>query len=114
MTNKKDDEDDLIGFKEFLEGQDTSFMKRSPQSKRKDADFELVTFLEQESKRITKHIEIFEEKVYLMKNYSQNPNLNIEAESENIRQRIETIELCKRENSPLFKNFSEIFRQFFD
>jgi hypothetical protein len=111
MTNKEDD--DLIGFKDFIDGEDKPFLQNAPQKKRKDADFELVTFLEQESKRIGKHIEIFEEKVFVMKNYSQNPNLNIEAETENIQKRVETIELCKHPKSPLFMNLAELFNQFF-
>jgi len=112
MTNKKDD-DDISGFKEFLDGEDKSFLQSAPQKKRQNVDFELVTFLEQESRRISKHIETFEEKVYIIKNYSQNPNLNIEAETSNIQTRIETVELCKRSNSPLFKNLGDIFSQFF-
>jgi hypothetical protein len=112
MSNKYDD-DEMIGFKDFMEGEDKSFLENLSQKKRKDADFELITFLEQESTRISKHIETFEEKVYVIKNYSQNPNLNIEAEAENIQARIETVELCKKENSPLFKNLTEVFRQFF-
>ena len=113
MTNKKDEDNDLIGFREFLEGEDKSFLKRASQKKRQVADFELVTFLEQESRRISNHIETFEEKVYIIKNYSQNPNLNIEAETDNIQKRIETVELCKKKNSPLFKNLNEVFNQFF-
>ena len=112
MTNKNND-DELIGFKDFIEGENKTFMKPNSQKKRKDADFELVTFLEQESKRISKHINTYEEKVYVIKNYPQNPNLNIEAEAQNIQKRIETIELCKKENSPLFKNLADIFNQFF-
>ena len=112
MTKKKD-EDDLLGFREFMEGEDDRFLKRAPQKKRSQEDFELVTFLEQESQRISNHIETFEEKVYVIKNYSQFPILTIEAESENMQIRRDTIELCSRESSPLFKNLDELYQQFF-
>jgi len=110
--SKKDDEE-LIGFQDFIRGGKDPFLKTDLPKKRKNVDFELETFLEQESVRISKHIEVLEEKVYVIKKYSQYPSLLIQAESENNHIRTKTIELCSREDSPLFRNLNEIFSNFF-
>jgi hypothetical protein len=112
MTNKKDEN---IGFKEFLEGEDKAFLENPNigSKSRNNSNFELETFLEQDSNRMSKLIETFEEKAFVIKKFSQFPQLEIEAEAKNIAARIETIELCTRENSPLFANIDSIFKKFF-
>ncbi len=112
MTNKKDEN---IGFKEFLEGEDKSFLE-NPNSGNKNrnlSNFELETFLEQDSMRMSKLIETFEEKAFVIKKYPQAAQLVIEAEAQNISARIETTALCTRDNSPLFENLDSIFKKFF-
>ena len=113
MASNDENNDELIGFKDFLDGEDKSFLEQPGSKKRVHSDFELVTFLQHESNRISNHIETFEEKVYILKNYSQFPNLLVDAETQNIEHRVEVIELCKREDSPLFKNLSNVFENFF-
>ncbi len=113
MANDGNEKDELIGFKDFLDGEDKSFLEQPNFKKRINSDFELVTFLQHESTRISNHIETFEEKVYILKNYSQFPNLLVEAETQNIEHRVEAIELCTREDSPLFMNLSGVFANFF-
>ena len=77
MSNN--DKDDLIGFRDFIDNDQGKSDKRSAGTRSKN-DFELITFLEQDSQRLSNHIETFEEKAYVIKNYSQDPSLNIEAE----------------------------------
>lgn len=110
MTKKSDD--DLIGFRDFLDGDD-KVSKKNPTTLRNQNDFELVTFLEQDSTRLSNHIDTFEEKVYVMKNYPQDPTLNVEAEHELIQSRVEAINLCLRPDAPIYRNLSEIFNRFF-
>lgn len=109
---KNNDEDDLIGFRDFLEGEQTESKKKSNTIRKKN-DFELVTFLEQDSKRISNLIETFEEKVYVMKNYSQDPALNIESEHELIQSKAAALSLNLRSDAPIYKNLAEVFHNFF-
>lgn len=109
MTN---DDDDLRGFKDFLDGERSDNEKKMSKA-RKSNDFELVTFLEQDSERLSRHIETFEEKVYVMKNFPQDPSLNIEAENKNIETKKEVITLCLKSEAPIYRNLAEVFNNFF-
>lgn len=111
MTKKKVD-DDLIGFRDFLDGQPQKSSPKVPNNRY--SDFELITFLEQDSKRITKHIETFEEKVYMIKHYPQDIKLITDQEIQVASKKGETIELLSRKESPLYINFSEIYKSFFN
>ncbi len=112
MANNSDDKDDLIGFRDFLDG-DNSQPKKSYKSSRKSNDFELITFLEQDSQRLSNHIDTFEEKAYVIKNYPQDPSLNIEAEHNSIESRVTALTLCLRSEAPINRNLAEIFNNFF-
>jgi hypothetical protein len=110
MSNN--DKDDLIGFRDFIDNDQGKSDKRSAGTRSKN-DFELITFLEQDSQRLSNHIETFEEKAYVIKNYSQDPSLNIEAEHSSIQSRVQTISLCLRPEAPIHRNIAEIFSNFF-
>ena len=110
MTKKH--HDDLYGFRDFLNEKDTG-KKNKKSTNRYQNEFELLTFLEQDSKRLSKHIDLFEEKNYVLKNYPQDPSLNIEVEHNTIEARVEAIQLNSQANAPLFKNLSDIFKNFF-
>jgi hypothetical protein len=112
MDNNSDDKDNLIGFRDFIDTDEAAKLKKS-KSSRLANDFELITFLEQDSQRLSNHIETFEEKAYVIKNYSQDPSLNIEAEHRNIQSRVDTISLCLRQEAPVYRNIAEIFSNFF-
>jgi hypothetical protein len=112
MSNNSNDNDDLLGFKDLIETDESKQLKKYKNT-RQTNDFELITFLEQDSKRLSNHIETFEEKAYVIKNYSQDPSLNIEASHRNIQSRVDTTNLCLRPEAPIYKNLAEIFNNFF-
>ena len=110
MSNK--DKDDLVGFREFIDNDQVKNDKKHS-GIRLNNDFELITFLEQDSKRLSNHIETFEEKAFVINNYPQDPSLNIEAEHSSIQSRVETISLCLKPEAPIHRNIAEIFSSFF-
>lgn len=111
MTKKKAD-DDLIGFRDFLEAEGEKTSAKLPN--KRFSDFELMTFLEQDSNRITKHIDTFEEKVYMIKNYPQDIKLLTDQEVNVESKKGEVLAHLKRNDSPFFINFSDIYKSFFN
>lgn len=111
MTKKKSD-DELIGFRDFIDGESEKTSRKMP-TKRYN-DFELMTFLEQDSKRITKHIETFEEKVYMIKNYPQDIKLTTDLEIDVASKKGEVLTYLNRNDSPLVINLSDLFNRFFN
>lgn len=111
MTKKKSD-DDLVGFRDFLDNEPEPQLGKS--NVKRYNDFELMTFLEQDSKRITKHIETFEEKVYMIKNYPQDIKLTSELEVDVASKRGEVLSYLNRNDSPLVINLSELFNLYFN
>lgn len=109
MTKKNND--DLIGFKDFI---DHEAKQSAPKASRRDNDFELITFLEQDSIRLTKHIEAFEEKVYVIKNFPQEEKLLAQQERILKAKKETMLGLCSRNDSPLILNLSELFQIFFN
>jgi hypothetical protein len=112
MTKKKNENDDLIGFRDFLDHEHEKTSQKM--SKKRDTDFELITFLEQDSKRITKHIETFEEKIYVLKNYPQDIKLLSDQEFEVTKSKVKVIANLSRNDSPLLINLAELFRTYFN
>lgn len=111
MTKKKSN-DDLIGFRDFLDHEQEKTSQKNV--KKRDTDFELITFLEQDSKRITKHLETFEEKVYVLKNYPQDIKLISDQDFEVTKSKVKVMTNLNRNDSPLFINLAELFRNFFN
>jgi hypothetical protein len=94
MTKKDNDTDDMIGFKDFAET-DSQFMKNKNQSKRDTSNgHELLTFLERESTRLSKIINLCEEKSFNLKRFPQSDKIHELAQEEleilqnDIRQRL--------------------------
>lgn len=109
--SKNKSNDDMIGFKDFIEN-DKSTNKRS--SNQRIKDFELMTFLEQESKRLTKHIEMLEEKVYVIKNFSQGEKLLRDQERKLAESKKKLIEMIKKKDSSFMKQMNSTFREYFN
>ena len=109
---KKNSDDDLIGFRDFLDSESEKTTAKMP-TKRYN-DFELMTFLEQDSIRITKHIETFEEKVYMIKNYPQDVKLTTDLEMDVASKKGEVLSYLNRNDSPLTINLSDLFNSFFN
>jgi hypothetical protein len=112
MTNKKSD-DDLIGFRDFLEHKVEKSSIEQTNTKRLN-DFELVTFLDQDSKRLSKLLELYEEKTYVIKNFPQDINLISKQSVVLIEQKAQLIPLLLRPDAPVHKNLAELFNEFFN
>ena len=103
-----DQDDDLIGFKDFLEQERKKSEIKGPPRNRTDG-FELLTFLEQDSIRIEKLIKIFEEKSYVLKNYPQAKSVLADISTHRDLLRQQLIETLAQKSSHLFQNLAEIF-----
>jgi hypothetical protein len=107
------DKDDLIGFRDFIE---LEGIKKPIGTHKRDisTDHELSSFLEKESERLSKAIEVCEDRVYSLKNYSQYEALKTEQVLMNEKYKnIVTIELAKH-NSILTRNLTELFQNHFE
>ena len=98
--------EDLIGFKEFIEYEE----KKSPSLKGRvnGSNFDLLSFLENESIRLSKTIDLCEEQSYHLKKYSQVPPILSKQEQIINKNRQILMELLSRKDSPLTKNLKEL------
>lgn len=108
----KDNRDELIGFKDFIEGK-SSHKYKSPQiNDKKNGSFELLSFLETESIRLEKEKSFFEEKVYLMKNFNPYKKLNTQIQEEISENEKALYQMLSESDSSLVKSMNEILKQF--
>lgn len=113
MNKKKNDiPDDLIGFKDFIDYQDEKTTKST--IRESSSNYDLLTFLDRESNRLAKAIELCEEKVSILKNFPHDTSIIIEEETAIIEKRIRLIEQLKRDDSPLTLNLSELLQSHFN
>lgn len=109
MSNRNDD--DMIGFRDFLEDTDK---KKNQTNKRVDnLNYELLSFLEKDANRLDKHISLFEEKTYMLKNFPTESKILVDLEAENIELRIDIINRLKSYPSGLHSHLSEILEDHF-
>lgn len=110
MTKDKDDE--LSGFRDFLEGEN---IKRVPGKGQpsKHAGFELLSFLELESARLDKQLNVMEEKNYVLKNCDSFDQLNKRINRDISLRNVELMRLLYREDSPMMKSLKELFGSLF-
>lgn len=113
MSRKEDNEkDDLIGFRDFIDGEDVK-PSRVIESKQ-FRGFDLITFLEQESTRLSQQIDLFEEKVFMLKKYPQDSALFAEEEERNFELQSQVIQKIKQEDSIFFKNLDHLLKEHFN
>ena len=105
-----DKDDDLIGFKDFLEVERKKNEPKGTPRERPDG-FELLTFLEQDSSRIQKLITLFEEKSYVLKNYPQSKIVLADITIHRDMLKEELTSLLSNPNSEFFNNLAEIFEE---
>lgn len=105
-----DNDDDLIGFKEFLT-EERKKGERTQLVRSRNDGFELLTFLEQDSKRLEKLIKIYEEKSYILKNYPQASPLLADITTHRDMLRQQLVDVLAAKDSSLFENLSEIFKE---
>lgn len=112
MAKKKNNvPEDLIGFKDFIE-YDKKGIERIP--KKNNDNNNLLSFLDYESDRLGKTLELVEEQAYTIKENSQ--YIGILAKQDEIinKNRQIIIELLGRKDSPLTKNLKELLSLHFN
>lgn len=104
-----DANDDIAGFRDFLEGEPR---KRGPGSNNaaKNSGFELLTFLELESKRLDKQIEVLGEKSASLKSCDSFEQINKAINQEIARKHAELIRLLYQKDSPMMKSIRDLFK----
>jgi hypothetical protein len=109
--SKKNEPGDLIGFKDFLDYQEEKIPKRMKRAQ--NSGFELYSFLERESFRLSKLLSLFEEKVFVIKNYPQDTKIIIDTESSIIEERINLVNKLAKPTSKLNSNIDEVLKKHF-
>lgn len=107
------DDDDLIGFRDFIDGENNSAPKGAKRRRESNsAGFELLTFLENESQRLDKQNKFLEEKVYMIKNFPQSNRIQFQLDEE-IDSQIDILDkMLLKKDSSFFKSMNEILKQF--
>ena len=107
-----DEKDDLIGFREFIEAEGITPQKEAPK-RDTSTGHELATFLERESDRLSKIIDVCEDWVYSLKNYSQFEALKKEQEKANKVLLEKMLPRLMDRDSILTKNLTELLHNHF-
>ncbi len=95
-------DDESIGFKDFIEIKNTPGLRGN--QKQYSGNYDLFTFLERESVRLEKLLELCEEKSHMLKHYPQDTHLIVEQEAKNIQVRFDVVESLIKKDSPLSLN----------
>jgi hypothetical protein len=111
MTKKKND-NDLLGFEEFIESIDNgpSFVDRI--SLRKDSAPEFITFITNDLTRLKKIITLQGQRLPLYKKFPQSEQVVKDEQAMVNQLKSELIDLLKKEKSPMYKSFAEIYSAF--
>jgi len=113
MVKKSDHiPDDLVGFKEFIDQQET--VKPGRQRRDPNASFELLTFLENESIRLSKAIKLCEDKVHNIKKNPLDLKIIKDQESNLVSQKQALIQKLKKQDSTLSLNLNELLQSHFN
>ena len=112
MSKKKNDPNDLIGFKDFIE-QDKN---NTPAKKNKDSikNYEVMTFLGQEVARLKNSMNLLEEKTFMLKNFPQDTKLTVQQEAENLENKLNLITDLSENGDILKKNLNELLSSHFN
>lgn len=109
--NKKDN--DLSGFHDFLDDPTPSTRNKKNYKKKQPDDFELLTFLETDSKRLDLHLRLFQEKSFMLKNYPQEIEVLLQLEKHRDKLKSDATALLKSPDSGLMKSLAELFNPHF-
>jgi hypothetical protein len=107
----KDKKNDMIGFKDFLDQQETKLPKRN--TRLENLNHELLTFLERDANRLNKLIDLYEEKVHMIKNHPQDSNIIVSLDSEVISNKIDIIDFVKHNDCEFKNNVNNLLKSHF-
>lgn len=100
--------EDLIGFKEFIEFEEKK--KGRASGRQVESNFQHLSFLETESVRLGKTIDLCEEQTFTLNNYPQENNIRAKQNQIINKNRMIIVELLRRKDSPLTKNLRDLLR----
>lgn len=106
MSNDK--KSDMIGFKDFLVQQESKLPRKN--TRMENLNHELLTFLDRDAKRLDKLINLYEEKVHMIKNYPQDANIIVSLDSEVISNKIDIIDFVKHNDCELKNNINNVLK----
>lgn len=110
--SQKGNENDMIGFKDFLENQEEKRAQR-PKSRQNNSTHELLSFFEKENNRLDKLIQLYTQKISMINDYPQEASLIVELQSSIIDYKIKLIDEFKKPDSHVNKNLVDIFAHHF-
>lgn len=104
--------DDMIGFQDFLSSQEEKRSKRS--SRQIDSGHEIVTFLEKENQRLDRLTKLYTEKVRIIKSYPQEAALINDLEQKISVQKQLLQDQLDKEESHYRRNLRDLYRMHFN
>lgn len=104
MSPKNQDDDDLVGFREFL---DQEPKPRQVKEKRQ-VNHEMQTFLERETDRLTKLVSLYDEKSLILKDQNQSQLLRQKASAKSHQLKKEVMRKLKNADGRHFKKNLEV------
>ncbi len=110
MANKKDPNESMIGFKDFIQ---------KPQQKVKSSDrslpqnFDLLTLLEREEKRLSLIKELIEDKAHMIEKYSQSEKIIQEEKIKSQALKHKVFQRIGIKNSEFMQNLTHMMEEFF-
>lgn len=115
--HQENEEENLRGFEEFIEGQAEISRNQKTSgniSKKNDAEFEHLTFITTDSVRLTKIKNLLKEKVPLLSKFDQSDNLL--SKQKNLREELkdQIFSFVNNDKSSFQKSMSEIFDSYFE
>jgi hypothetical protein len=109
--------DDLKGFEDFIEAQpdEARFLPKPPPSTamKKEANFENLTFLQNDSSRLTKIKDLLSNKLPFSEKFSNSEKIIKEQQREIVLLRKQLFQVADRPNSPYRRSLKELFDGFF-
>ena len=112
MSKKKSGDNELIGFKEFLEHDDVQ--KQGIYESKQFRGFDLITFLERESERLSCQISLFEEKAFILRKFPQDVKIISEQEEKNFTLQTKAVEKVMDKSSVFYQNLDMVLQDHFN
>ena len=109
MSSRKDDNDDLIGFRDFID----QVKKPVSAREKRQVSHEMQTFLEHENTRLQKLVHLYEEKSFILKEHDQYNLLRQKASAKLHQLRKKTIEQLKTDGKNFKRNLEHVLGSHF-
>ncbi len=111
----KNEDDDLKGFEEFIQGQgnDSSFLPKPAGNKKNELGFEHFTFLTNDTSRLTKIKNLLNNQIPFTARFDQSEKIIKDQRDEIELLKTKIFKICDEKNIGYKKSLEEIFDTFF-